>query len=36
MWRPPREARVLRGHEVLEGERILPAFRLEVAGIFRR
>lgn len=36
VWRPPAEARVLREGEVVDGEDLLPGFRLEVAALFRR
>ena len=36
VWRPPAEARLLRAGEVLEGEAVLPGFRLDVTALFRR
>lgn len=36
VWRPPAKARVVRQGEVVDGEDVLPDFRLEVAALFRR
>lgn len=36
VWRPPREARVFRAEETLEGPGSLPGFRLPVSEIFKR
>lgn len=36
VWHPPRQARVLREGETLDGSDVLPGFELEVVDIFRR
>lgn len=36
VWRPPARAEALREEDTLEGEDLLPGFRLEVAALFRR